>query len=82
MRTFGLFLLGWFCCWYAEFVIDVEDGVGEGVKCEEGGLCPAMEIDGGVVGQEGSTEIDVPRHFLLLLLLYTVFQNWKHFILA
>ena len=66
MGTFGLFLLGRFCCWCAEFVIDVEDGVGEGVESEEGGLCPAMEIDGGVVGQEGSAEIHVPRHFLLL----------------
>jgi hypothetical protein len=25
-----------------------------------------VEVDGGVVGQEGSAEIHIPRHFLLL----------------
>ena len=48
-------------------VVDVDGQVGEGVDGEEGGLEEAVEVDGGVVGDEGGAEVYLPGHYLLFL---------------
>ena len=64
--TFGLLLLGRRDSWSQEFIIKMQNGVSECVESEERCLRPAVEVDGGVVGQERRAEIHIPRHFLLL----------------
>lgn len=49
-----------------ELIVEVEEGVGEGVEGKYGCLEVPVEVDGGVVGEERRTEIHVPSHFLLL----------------
>ena len=44
----------------------MEDGVGESVESEKSCLKVAMEVDGGVIGQERGTEVHIPSDFLLL----------------
>jgi hypothetical protein len=72
--TFGLLLLGGRDSWSPEFVVKMQNGVSEGVESEERCLHSAVEVDGGVVGQEGRTEIHIPRHFYFSNYNICVFQ--------
>lgn len=43
-------------------IVCVDCGVAEGVDYEEGDLNVAVEVDSGVIWDEGSAEIKIPSH--------------------
>lgn len=45
-------------------VVNVKNGIGESVKSEKGGLKVAVEVNGGVVGEERGAEIHKPSHLV------------------
>lgn len=51
----------------------MKDEIGERVSCKEDALEEAMEVDGGVVGEEGSAEVNLPGHNFL----FFSFSNFK-----
>ena len=48
----------------APHVVGVHDAIEQGVDGKDGNLEEAVEVDGGVVGHEGCTEVHVPSHQL------------------